>query len=54
MRKGEEFVKREVRSRARERSRWWLGATLVLLALLAYPEGLTRLRRLMPVRSRLA
>ena len=26
MRKGEEFVKREVRSRARDAARWWLGA----------------------------
>jgi zinc/manganese transport system permease protein len=52
MRKGEEFVKREVRSRARERSRGWLGATLILLALLAYPEAIARMRRLKRVRSR--
>jgi len=54
MRKGEEFVKREVRSRARERARWWLGATLLLLALLAYPEAVARIRRLTPARTRQA
>ena len=53
MRKGEEFVKREVRSRARERSRWWLGATLVLLALLTYPEAAVRARRTLRVRRQL-
>jgi zinc/manganese transport system permease protein len=37
MRKGEEFVKREVRGRARERARWTAGAVLVLLGLLAVP-----------------
>ncbi len=54
MRKGEEFVKREVRSRARERSRWWLGATLILLALLAYPKAIARFRRRMPAGPRQA
>jgi zinc/manganese transport system permease protein len=34
MRKGEEFVKREVRSRARERTRWVTGPVLILLGLL--------------------
>ena len=34
MRKGEEFVKREVRSRAREAARWWLGALLAIAGLL--------------------
>jgi zinc/manganese transport system permease protein len=30
MRKGEEFVQREVRARARERARWWGGLALIL------------------------
>jgi zinc/manganese transport system permease protein len=34
MRKGEEFVKREVRSRARERARWVTGPVLIVLGLL--------------------
>jgi zinc/manganese transport system permease protein len=44
MRRGEEFVKREVRSRARERSRWMIGAVAILVALLLSPElvGLAR------------
>jgi zinc/manganese transport system permease protein len=33
MTKGEEFVVREVRSRAREAKRWWIGGVFVLLAL---------------------
>jgi len=37
MRKGEEFVKREVRARARERARWWAGLILIALGLLASP-----------------
>ncbi len=37
MRKGEEFVKREVRTRARERTRWWAGLILIALGLLASP-----------------
>lgn len=37
MRKGEEFVKREVRSRARERMRWWLGGLLILIACVIFP-----------------
>ena len=37
MRKGEEFVKREVRARARERVRWWAGLILIALGLLASP-----------------
>jgi len=51
MRKGEEFVKREVRARARERTRWWLCATLVLLALLTYPEAVLRARRVLLPRA---
>jgi zinc/manganese transport system permease protein len=37
MRKGEEFVKREVRSRAREVARWWLGALFIFVGLLLVP-----------------
>ena len=37
MRKGEEFVKREVRGRARERSRWWLGAVLAAIGVALLP-----------------
>jgi zinc/manganese transport system permease protein len=37
MRKGEEFVKREVRSRARVRTRWWLGGVLILVGCGAFP-----------------
>lgn len=37
MRKGEEFVKREVRSRARERARWIAGPVLIVLGLLCVP-----------------
>jgi zinc/manganese transport system permease protein len=44
MRRGEEFVKREVRSRARERSRWIMGAAAILCALLVSP-GLVGLAR---------
>jgi zinc/manganese transport system permease protein len=40
MRRGEEFVMREVRSRARERVRWRLGAGMVALALLLMPGAL--------------
>jgi zinc/manganese transport system permease protein len=42
MRRGEEFVMREVRSRARERIRW-LGIPLILIALLMIPGLPTRL-----------
>ena len=42
MRRGEEFVMREVRSRARERVRW-LGIPLILIALLTMPGLPTRL-----------
>jgi zinc/manganese transport system permease protein len=37
MRKGEEFVQREVRTRARERASWWLGALMILAGLLFVP-----------------
>jgi zinc/manganese transport system permease protein len=45
MRRGEEFVMREVRSRARERVRWMLGAGMVALALLLAPGALGLLRQ---------
>ena len=45
MRRGEEFVMREVRSRARERIRWMLGAGMVVLALLLVPGALGLLRQ---------
>jgi zinc/manganese transport system permease protein len=45
MRRGEEFVMREVRSRARERVRWVAGPAMLLLAFLVAPGGLTMLRR---------
>lgn len=44
MRRGEEFVMREVRSRARERVRWMVGAGLLVVALLAAPGGFGLLR----------
>jgi zinc/manganese transport system permease protein len=37
MRRGEQYVMREVRSRARERIRWWVGAVLLVSALLITP-----------------
>ena len=37
MRKGEEFVKREVRSRARERARGWLAALFLITGVLIVP-----------------
>jgi zinc/manganese transport system permease protein len=43
MRKGEQFVMREVRARARERERWVIGIALVLSGLAAYPFA--RLRK---------
>jgi zinc/manganese transport system permease protein len=45
MRRGEEFVMREVRSRARERVRWTLSACMVALALLLMPAVPGLLRR---------
>jgi zinc/manganese transport system permease protein len=45
MRRGEEFVMREVRSRARARVRWPLGAGMVVLALLLMPGALGLLRQ---------
>jgi zinc/manganese transport system permease protein len=37
MRKGEEFVKREVRARARDAARWWLAALFIVVGLLITP-----------------
>lgn len=45
MRKGEEFVRNEVRSRARERVRWAVGGFGLLTALLLVPGALGRGRR---------
>ena len=33
MQKGEQFVQREIRNRARERQRWAIGVPLLLIAL---------------------
>jgi zinc/manganese transport system permease protein len=45
MRRGEEFVMHEVRSRARERVRWRLSAGMLVLALLLMPGTLGLLRQ---------
>jgi zinc/manganese transport system permease protein len=45
MRRGEEFVMHEVRSRARDRVRWPLGAGMIALALLLMPGALGLLRQ---------
>ena len=42
MRNGELFVMGEVRGRARERARWWLGPLLAVLGLVALPGGVGR------------
>jgi zinc/manganese transport system permease protein len=47
MRRGEEFVMREVRSRARERIRWLLGLSLMVIALVVLPEVPSRLSGLL-------
>ncbi len=44
--RGEEFVMREVRSRARERLRWLIGGTMLALALLLAPGLLPYVRKL--------
>jgi len=48
MRRGEEFVMREVRSRARERARWIAGALALILAMLLATGFFTRVRSMMP------
>jgi zinc/manganese transport system permease protein len=54
MRRGEQFVMREVRSRARARIRWPVGGTLLLIALLIAPglparlSGVSKHRRASP------
>jgi len=50
MTRGEEFVMREVRSRARERAGWVIGATLLGLAGLVVPGSLDLLRRVVRLR----
>ena len=45
MRRGEEFVMREVRSRARERIRWIAGTALLVCAFLIAPGAMGLLRR---------
>jgi zinc/manganese transport system permease protein len=45
MRRGEEFVMREVRSRARERVRWMAGVVMLTIALLVAPGSVGLLRR---------
>ncbi len=50
MRRGEEFVMREVRSRARERLRWFAGPVMLVLALLIAPGAVAAARR--RIRSR--
>lgn len=45
MRLGETFVHREVRSRARTRSRWWIAAAMLAGALLVAPQILMRIVR---------
>jgi len=44
MRRGEEFVMREVRARARERVRWIVGAGMLALALLVAPGAASLMR----------
>ena len=53
MRRGEEFVMREVRSRARERLRWIAAPVMLALALLVAPGVLAFMRRKVE-RTRLA
>jgi zinc/manganese transport system permease protein len=45
MRRGEEFVMREVRSRARERLRWFAGPLMLVLGLLIAPGTVAAMRR---------
>jgi len=45
MLRGEEFVMREVRSRARERLRWLLGPVMLVLGFVIAPGLVARLRR---------
>ena len=47
MRRGEEFVQREVRARARERIRWLVGVPLLLVALALAPGMVARARSLL-------
>src|SRR5207253_1988475 len=45
MGRGEQFVMREVRARARERVRWMAGAGMLVLAFFVAPSGVRLLRR---------
>ena len=47
MRRGEEFVMREVRSRARARARWIAGALAIVLALLLAPGTFIKVRSML-------
>jgi zinc/manganese transport system permease protein len=47
MRRGEEFVMREVRNRARARARWIAGVPAIVLALLLAPGFFTRVRSML-------
>lgn len=47
MRRGEQFVMREVRSRARTRARWIAGMPTIVLALLLVPGFFTRVRSML-------
>jgi zinc/manganese transport system permease protein len=47
MRRGEEFVMREVRSRARARARWIAGMPTIVLALLLVPGFSTKVRSML-------
>jgi zinc/manganese transport system permease protein len=51
MRKGEEFVQREVRARARERVRWILGPVMLMLGLLIVPGFLRTVGATVKARS---
>jgi zinc/manganese transport system permease protein len=51
MRRGEEFVMREVRSRARERLRWFLGPVMLVLGFLIAPGALGFLWRKLASRA---
>jgi zinc/manganese transport system permease protein len=52
MRKGEQFVQGEVRARARERTRWWLGAALIALGAWVVPWRRRRSRPSLTARKR--
>jgi zinc/manganese transport system permease protein len=49
--RGEEFVMREVRARARERMRWLIGGMLLVAALALVPGMATRIGSRLPRRG---